>query len=79
MNKMYREKADKIVSYRTYSDKKKIDALLELSSDQYTNLGTDSTKTEINTAKLTSRYIFRLIKNIDNRLGNLLLRDSLQG
>lgn len=76
---MYREKADKIVSYKTYDVHKKVDALLELNSEQYTNLGTDSTKTEVNTAKLTSRYIFRLIKQYDNGLGDLLLRDSLQG
>lgn len=79
MNEMYRQKADKVVSYKTYTDAKKIDALLEINSDQYCNLGIDSTKTEVNNARLTSRYIFRLIKTMDQRLGNMLLRDSIQG
>lgn len=79
MNEMYREKADKIVSYKTYTDKRKVDSLLELNAEQYCNLGTESSKTEWSNAELTSRYIFRLIKNYDQRLGSLLLRDSLEG
>jgi hypothetical protein len=76
---MYREKADKITSYKTWSDNKKIDALLELNAQQYCNLGTDSTKTEWQEAELTSRYMYRLIKNYNYTLGKSLLRDSIQG
>jgi hypothetical protein len=79
MNEMYREKADKIANYKTYTEKRKVDALLELNADQYCNLGTESTKSEWTNAELTSRYIFRLIKNYDTRLGKMLLRDSMQG
>jgi hypothetical protein len=79
MNEMYREKADKITSYKTWSDNKKIDALLELNAQQYCNLGTDSTKTEWQEAELTSRYMYRLIKNYNYTLGKSLLRDSIQG
>ena len=34
----------KIVGYKTWTDKKKVDALLEIDANAYTNLGTDSTK-----------------------------------
>ena len=32
----------KIVGYKTWSDKKKIDAMLEIDSNNYTNLGKES-------------------------------------
>tara|TARA_R110002167_G_scaffold322596_1_gene528491 strand:+ start:178 stop:408 length:231 start_codon:yes stop_codon:yes gene_type:complete len=76
---MYREKADKIANYKTYSDKQKVDALLELNATIYTNLGLDSTKQEIKTAEVSSRHIYRHIKTIDDDFGRLLLRDSKQG
>jgi len=76
---MYREKADKIDSYKTWSPKKKIDKLLELNAGIYVNLGIDSTKSECETAKTTSRYIYRIIKKYDKDQGALYLRDSLQG
>ena len=59
MNEMYRDKTDKIMSYISVSDKNKIDRLLELNAIQYTNIGKDSTKTEISIAEMTSKYIYR--------------------
>lgn len=76
---MYREKADKIDSYKTWSDKKKIDNLLELNAIIYTNLGTDSSKGEWENAEVTSRYIYRIIKKYNREQGQMFLRDSLQG
>ncbi len=76
MNEMYRETTDKIMGYKTVSDKQKIDRLLELNAQQYTNTGIDSTKTEISTAEMTSKYIYRNIKKLDESLGRLLLRDA---
>ncbi len=76
---MYREKADKIDSYRSWSDKKKIDNLLELNAIIYTNLGTDSSKSEWENAEVTSRYIYRIIKKYNKSQGQMFLRDSLQG
>ncbi len=73
---MYRETTDKIMGYKTVSDKQKIDRLLELNAQQYTNTGIDSTKTEISTAEMTSKYIYRNIKKLDESLGRLLLRDA---
>ena len=63
----------KIVGYKTWSDKKKIDTLLEIDANAYTNLGTDSTKTEREQTRRDSRFIYRAIKSIDENLGRKLL------
>ena len=63
----------KIVGYKTWSDKRKIDALLEIDATAYTNLGTDSTKTEVENTRRDSRFIYRAIKSIDETLGKELL------
>lgn len=64
---------DKILNYKTISDKEKIDRLLELDAIMYTNLGSDSTKTDRNETKKKSRIIYRAIKNLDRDLGDMLL------
>jgi hypothetical protein len=64
---------DKILNYKTYSDRKKVDALLELDATMYCNLGIDSTKTERLETKKQSRAIYRAIKNLDKSLGDSLL------
>ena len=74
MNEMLKEKIDKIMAFKTVNDLDKIDRLLELNAIQYTNTGTDSTKTEMSIAESTSKYIYRNIKKLDYRLGNMLLR-----
>lgn len=71
---MVREIADKISSYKTVSSRDKIDRLLHLNAIQYQNLGTDSSKAERKLAESNSRYIYRLIKGIDDQLGRMLLR-----
>jgi len=64
---------DKILNYKTYSVRKKIDALLEIDANIYCNLGTDSTKAERAEAKKQSRYIYRAIKELDRDMGHKLL------
>ena len=64
---------DKIYNYKTISNRIKIDRLLEIDVIQYTNLGSDSTKTEKLIVKKNSRYIYKTIKKIDEATGNLLL------
>jgi hypothetical protein len=64
---------NKILNYKTISDKDKIDRLLELDAIMYTNLGSDSTKTDRNETKKKSRVIYRAIKNLDRDLGDMLL------
>ncbi len=63
-----------IVGYKTWTDKKKIDAMLEIDCNIYTNLGIDSLKKDRDLAKKNSRFIYRAIKSIDNNLGNLLYK-----
>lgn len=64
---------EKILGYKTWSEKKKIDTLLEYDCNLYTNLGSDSSKTERNEAKKKSRFIYRAIKQINKPEGDKLL------
>lgn len=69
---------DKILNYKTISNKDKIDRLLEMDAIMYTNMGSDSTKTERNEAKKKSRVIYRAIKTLDRDLGDMLLVNQCQ-
>lgn len=71
---MVRKKADKIASYKTLTNREKVDRLLHLNAIQYTNLGIDSTKSERLAAESNSRYIYRKIQGIDKAFGSMLLR-----
>lgn len=64
---------DKILNYKTYSIKRKIDALLEMDANLYCNLGTDSTKAERQEAKKSSKQIYIAIRTLDKDMGNKLL------
>jgi|TARA_R110000744_G_scaffold173_2_gene602 hypothetical protein len=68
------DKILKILGYKTWNDKRKIDALLELDVNMYTNLGTESTKKDRASVSKESRFIYRAIKSIDEKLGKDLLR-----
>jgi hypothetical protein len=64
---------EKIISYKTWSDKKKIDELLRIDCDMYTNLGIDSTSKDKAEVKKTSKYIYRAIQKMDPIVGKSLL------
>ena len=64
---------EKIISYKTWSDKKKIDELLRIDCDMYTNLGIDSTSKDRSEVKKTSKYIYRAIQKMDPIVGKSLL------
>lgn len=64
---------DKILNYKTYSIRRKIDSLLEMDANIYCNLGSDSTKAERYEAQKTSRQIYRAIKTIDLEQGKKYL------
>lgn len=68
------DKIDKILAYKTVSDKEKIDRLLFMDADQYTNLGIESTKTAKENTKRNSRRIYRAIKTINEDMGSRFLR-----
>lgn len=56
---------NRVLGYKTWSDKRKIDSLLEYDCNMYTRLGTDSTKMQKEETKKKSRAIYRAIKEID--------------
>lgn len=56
------------------TDKEKIDKLLELDCNMYTNLGLDSTKSEKQEVKRMSKKIYRAIQNINEAIGKSLLQ-----
>tara|TARA_R110000803_G_scaffold72729_2_gene136418 strand:- start:5672 stop:5902 length:231 start_codon:yes stop_codon:yes gene_type:complete len=64
---------EKIVEFKTWSNKKKVDELLRLDCNQYTNLGINSSKKEVEEVNKTSRKIYRLIKKVDKELGEKFL------
>lgn len=67
------EFVEKVLAYKTWSDKRKIDALLEYDCNMYTNLGSDSTKTERLDVKKKSRILYRGISKINSEDGKKLL------
>jgi ribosomal protein S6 len=56
------------------TDKEKIDKLLEFDCNMYTNLGTDSTKTEKLEVKRMSKKIYKAIQGINEAIGKSLLQ-----
>jgi|TARA_R110002012_G_scaffold241071_2_gene415314 hypothetical protein len=72
--KYKKEIIDKIFDYKTISNKEKIDILLEIDVNQYTNCGIDSTKTEIETVKRNSTYIYKIIQKINPEMGKQFLQ-----
>jgi hypothetical protein len=64
---------EKVLGYKTWTDKRKVDALLEYDCNMYTNLGSDSTKTQVQDVKKKSRAIYRAISKIDSSDGKKLL------
>jgi hypothetical protein len=68
------QKIEKILNYKSISIRQKIDRLLELDAINYTNLGSESTKTQREEVKKESRFIYRAIKTLDTDLGNLFLQ-----
>lgn len=55
------------------TDRQKVDALLELDARLYTELGIDSAKADKMETRRKSRIIYREIRSIDKKDGNLLL------
>lgn len=68
-----REQIDQVVKSKL-SDRDKVDELFRLDCKMYTELGSDSTKTEIQETKKNSRIIYRAVREIDFWLGSACLR-----
>jgi len=67
------EDIQKFLEFKTWTNKDKIDKLLEIDCSLYAHLGTDSTKAEKEEVKKKSINIYRTIKSIDTKLGDELL------
>ena len=67
------EDIEKFLEFKTWTNKDKIDKLLEIDCSLYAHLGTDSTKAEKEEVKKKSINIYRTIKSIDTKLGDELL------
>jgi len=65
---------DKVLSYKTWNNKKKEDELLRMDCSMYCNLGSDSTQAEKYEVKKVSRKIYLAIKTFNNNLGVLFLQ-----
>ena len=68
-----RKLAEKIAKDFQLSVKDRTDAILEMDAISYTNLGTDSSKTEKNKVKSDSKYLYKLIEGFNETDGKLLL------
>ena len=66
------ERIRKIQSYKSWSLKKKVDELLMIDANMYTNIGIDSSKTEKKEVKAISRKIYRAISLISPLDGYIL-------
>tara|TARA_R110002012_G_scaffold321773_2_gene551321 strand:+ start:6981 stop:7226 length:246 start_codon:yes stop_codon:yes gene_type:complete len=66
------EKIKKIESYKTWSIKRKVDALKKMDTFLYTNLGSESTKKETSEVKKISKIIYKAISSISPVDGFLL-------
>ena len=67
------EDIQKFMDFKTWTDKQKIDKLLEIDCSLYAHLGTDSTRSEKDEVKRRSIEIYRTIKTIDKKLGDEFL------
>tara|TARA_R100001198_G_C5241377_1_gene218801 strand:- start:3053 stop:3283 length:231 start_codon:yes stop_codon:yes gene_type:complete len=64
---------EKVLEFKTWSNKRKIDELFRIDCEMYTNLGTDSTKTEREKVKAKSKAIYKTVAKIDASVGKHLL------
>ena len=65
----------KSIFYSSWSDTRKIDTLFHIDCVMYCNLGKESSTSERRKAKSNSRTIYKAIKTLDYKLGELLLKN----
>lgn len=68
------ESVDRIVEFKTWSDRKKLDELLYMDCKLYTELGIDSTIKEKEEVRRKSKIIYTAIKKINPSMGEDFLR-----
>lgn len=65
---------EEVLSNDSWDERQKKDELYRIDCKMYTNLGTDSTKTERNEVKKKSRMIYKAIQKINPHEGTQLLQ-----
>lgn len=68
------ENIPNIVECTNCTKEKKVDRLLEMDADMYTNMGIETTKSERKLIKGNSRKIYYAIKKINPELGTKLIQ-----
>lgn len=68
-----RKLAEKIAFDFELTIRARVDSILELDAISYQNLGIDSTIAEKKKVKSDSKYLYKLIKGIDEKTGKQLL------
>lgn len=63
-----------VVNDTTMTDKEKIDNLLWIDANIYSNMGMDSTQKERDEATRLSKKIYNCIKSIDDQIGETFIR-----
>lgn len=69
-----KELIDKIFDYKTISNIEKINRMLEIDAIQYTNCGSETTKSEKDIVKKNSKYIYKVISKLDPEIGRQFLQ-----
>jgi hypothetical protein len=67
------EDIQKVIDFKSWADKKKIDELLRIDCTMYTNLGLDSLKKDREETKRRSKVIYKAISKIDEAFGKSLI------
>tara|TARA_R100001369_G_scaffold17243_1_gene32498 strand:- start:897 stop:1136 length:240 start_codon:yes stop_codon:yes gene_type:complete len=65
---------DKIVGYKSWTPRQKVDALLFIDCTLYTNLGKESSQTERLITKAKSKKLYKAIAKVDSKVGTLILK-----
>lgn len=68
---------DKVLNFKTWNSRKKIDELFRIDSYMYTNLGVDSNDKERARVERKSKAIYKEISKLDSYIGSELLRSIM--
>ena len=67
------EDIEKILEFKSWPEKKKIDELLRIDCTMYTNMGIDSSKKERLETKRRSKSIYKIIQKLNPEVGKSFL------
>jgi len=68
------EDIEKILNFKSWTNKRKIDELLQIDCNMYTNMGIDSSKKDRQDTKKRSKAIYKSISKVDESIGHSLIK-----